>query len=123
MGKLFANYGIFMAHIEPLKQVEIICVVRKWFHGKYPMHFVIFLVLLTPIQVFGLKTQQEIHESLNTIKIINEFFWTMGKLKILIFYKISRRSNSDKQWRIYVRYFPKLTRFSNNHENFNCKLK
>ena len=87
------------------------------------MHLVMFLGLLTTIQVFGLITQQEIHKSVNTIKIINEFFWTMRKLKILIFYKISRRSDCGKQWRIYIHYFPKLARFSNNHENFIYKLK
>ena len=108
MEKILPIYGIFMAHIEPLsqtdsqalKRVEIKKVVRKWFHGNYPMHLAMFFSLLTPIQVFSLTTQCEVHEPVDSIKRINESFWTIGKLKILIFYKISKRSNIGKQWRI-----------------------
>ena len=44
----------------------------------------LFLDILTPIKVLNLITQQEVHDPINTIKRINEFFWTMTKLKILI---------------------------------------
>ena len=48
------------------------------------MHLAIFLDILTPIKVLSLTTQQEVHDPVNNIKRINEFSWTMTKLKILI---------------------------------------
>ena len=48
------------------------------------MHLTVFLDILTPIKVLSLTTQQEVHDPVNTIKRINEFSWTMTKLKILI---------------------------------------
>ena len=35
-----------------------------------------------------LTTQEEVHDPVNTIKRINEFSWTMTKLKILICYSL-----------------------------------
>ena len=75
MENTLPNYGIFMSHIEPLyqnnsqalKRVEIKSVVRKWFHGKYPMHLAIFFSFLTPIQVFSLTMQYEVHEPVNIL--------------------------------------------------------
>ena len=62
MENTLPNYGIFMSHIEPLyqnnsqalKRVEIKSVVRKWFH-------------VTPIQVFSLTMQYEVHEPVNIL--------------------------------------------------------
>ena len=68
------------------------------------MHLAIFLDILTPIKVLSLTTQQEVHDPVNTIKRINEFSWTMTKLKssekTYQFYKISERSNFDRKWEV-----------------------
>ena len=48
------------------------------------MHLTVFLDILTPIKVLSLTTQQEVLDPVNSIKRINEFSWTMTKLKILI---------------------------------------
>ena len=89
---ILANYNIFMAHIESLfqkdskvlKRAEVEGLAKKWLQGKYPMHLPMFLDIVTPIKVLSLTTQQEVHDPVNTIKRINEFSWTMTKLKILI---------------------------------------
>ena len=89
---ILANYSIFMAHIESLSQrdsqalkwAEIEGLCKKWLQGKYSMHLAVFLDILTPIKVFSLTALQEVHDPINTIKKINEFSWTMTKLKMLI---------------------------------------
>ena len=48
------------------------------------MNFAMFFDNLTPIQVLSLTSQQEVHDPVNSIKRINEFSWTMTKLKMLI---------------------------------------
>ena len=48
------------------------------------MHLAVFLDILTPIKVLSLTALQEVHDLINTIKRINEFSWTMTKLKMLI---------------------------------------
>ena len=48
------------------------------------MNFAMFFDSLTPIKVLSLTTKQEVHDPVNNIKRINEFSWTMTKLKILI---------------------------------------
>ena len=81
-----------MAHIEPssqtdlqaLERAEIEGLAKKWLQGKHPMHLAMFLDIFTPIKVLSLTTQQEVHDPANTIKRINEFSWTMTKLKIFI---------------------------------------
>ena len=89
---ILANYDSFGAHIEclsqtdsqALKQAEIEGLAKKWLQGKYSMNFAMFFDNLTPIKVLSLTTQQEVHDPVNHIKRINEFSWTMTKLKILI---------------------------------------
>ena len=89
---ILANYDSFGAHIEclsqtdsqALKQAEIEGLAKKWLQGKYSMNFAMFFDSLTPIKVLSLTTKQEVHDPVNNIKRINEFSWTMTKLKILI---------------------------------------
>ena len=84
-----ACYIIFMLQIESLSQTESQALRRAEIERLakkyliYPVHLVRFLDFLTPIKVLRLKTQQEVHDPTNMIKRINEFSWTMAKLKIL----------------------------------------
>ena len=79
-----------MTHIESLsqtdsqalKRAEIEGLPKIWLQRKYPMHLAMFLDILKPIKVLYLIVQ--VHDPVNTIKRINEFSWTMTKLKILI---------------------------------------
>ena len=78
-----------------------------------------------------LTTQQEVHDPVNTIKRINEFSWTMTKLKILICYSLDesciRRTNftkflkevTDRKWRVELPgyYSP------NSSSKFKCAFK
>ena len=88
---ILANCSIFMADIaslsqtdsQALKWAESEGLAKKWVQGKYSMHLAMFLDILRPIKALSLSTQQEVHDPVNT-KRINEFLWTMTKLKLLI---------------------------------------
>ena len=89
---ILANCSIFMADIaslsqtdsQALKWAESEGLAKKWVQGKYSMHLAMFLDILRPIKALSLSTEQEVHDPVNTIKRINEFLWTMTKLKLLI---------------------------------------
>ena len=93
-----------------MKQAETERLAR---HLIYPMHLAMFSDFLTKINLLRSTTQQEAHDPINRIKRINEFSWTMAKLKILTsnslgqsskgltnFSKVSKRSNFNRQWRV-----------------------
>ena len=111
---ILTNYNIFMAHIESLsrtdsqalKRVENEGLAKKWLQGKCPMHLAMFLDILTPIKVLSLTTQQEVHDPVNTIKRINEFSWTMMKLKILIG---SSLDESSKRLTNFTKFLKEVT--------------
>ena len=77
-----------MTHIESLsqtdsqalKQAEIEGLPKISLQRKYLMDLAMFLDILKPIEMLCLIVQ--VHDPIKTIKRINEFSWTMTKLKI-----------------------------------------
>ena len=88
---LLSNYGSYMAHIESLcqtdsqatKRAELLGFVKKWKHASFPIHTAIFLDVLSPIPHLSIAFQQEEHDPVKAVWRIQEFKWTMAKLKIL----------------------------------------
>ena len=111
---ILGNCDIFMAHIESLsqadlqalEQAEIEALAIKWLQWQCPMHLAMFLNLLTPTQVLSLTTWQEVHDPVNTIKKINEFTWTMVKLKILTG---NSHDESSKQLINFTKFLKEVT--------------
>ena len=77
------------------------------------MHLTVFLDILTPIKVLSLTTQQEVHDPVNNIKRINEFSWTMTKLKILISNSLDK---SSKQLTNFTKFLREII-LTDNGEN------
>ena len=111
---ILGNYDIFMAHTESLsqadsqalEQAEIEALAIKWLQWQYPMHLAMFLNLLTPTQVLSLTTWQEVHDPVNTIKKINDFTWTIVKLKILTG---NSHDESSKQLINFTKFLKEVT--------------
>ena len=111
---ILANYSIFMADIESLSQTdsqalkwaEIKGLAKKWVQGKYYMHLAMFLDILRSIEVLGLTRQQEVNDPVNTIKRINEFSWTITKLKLLISNSVDE---SRKQLTNFMKFLNQVT--------------
>ena len=49
----------------------------------YSINIAIYFNVLSPIKIIALSWQQEIHNSVKAVCKINEFSWTMAKLKLL----------------------------------------
>ena len=92
METVLQNYGVFMQHLELLAQTdsqaleraELVGWSKKWMDAKYPIHLAIYLDVLTPLKVLSLSFQKGKHDPVSAIRCINEFNWSMAKLKILI---------------------------------------
>ena len=56
--------------------------------------------------MLSLTTEQELHDPVNTIKRINEFSWTMAKLKILIG---SSLDESSKRLTNFTKFLKEVT--------------
>lgn len=92
METILENYGVFMAHIESLshtdsqvlKRAELEGFAKKWQHASYPVHMAIYLDVLSPIRRLSLAFQQEKHDPVKAVRRIQDFTWTMAKLKLLI---------------------------------------
>ena len=85
--------------------------------GKYSVHLAMFLDTLTLMlkyQVLSLTAQQEVHDPVNTIKRINEFSWTMTKLKIFISNSVDE---SRKQLTNFMRFLKEVTLTENGSIN------
>ena len=59
---IFANYGVFLTHLESLaqtdpqtlKRAELVNFAKKWVQAKYPIHLALHLNILQPIKVLSL---------------------------------------------------------------------
>ena len=86
------NYGIYMTHVEelavndsqPKKRAEIKGFLAKWKEASIPINMAIYLDVLAPLRRLSLAFQAEFHDPVKHIKRVQEFTWTMGKLKLLI---------------------------------------
>ena len=56
---------------------------KKWKHALFPIHIAVFLDVLSPIRHLSIAFQQEEHDPVKVVWRIQEFNWTMAKLKIL----------------------------------------
>ena len=94
------NYGIFIAHLESLaqtnsqslKKAENEGFAKKWQYAKFPLHLAIYLDVLTPLKVLSVSMQKEEHDPVTILRRIQEFSWTMTKLKTLIANSLDGRS-------------------------------
>ena len=86
------NYGAFMTHLESLaitdsqalKKAEIEGFAKWWKQASYIINAAIYPDVLSPIKRLSLAMQQERHDPVKTVRHVQEFTWTMAKLKILI---------------------------------------
>ena len=89
---VYENYGVFISHLESLAQTdsqalkrnEIEGFSKKWKHSSYIINIAIFLDILSPLRRLAVSFQQEIHNPVKAVRHIQEFTWTMAKLKLLI---------------------------------------
>ena len=86
------SYGAFFNHIEslsesdsnPAKQAELQGYFNKWKDAAIPIYLAIYLDILSPIPRLSLGLQQELHGPVKAVPRIQEFSWTMVKLRALI---------------------------------------
>ena len=86
------NFGIYLQHIEdlanndsqPKKHEELKGHLKKWKEASVVTHMAIHLDVLSPLRRLSLSLQSEFHDPVKQIKRVQEFTWTMSKLKILI---------------------------------------
>ena len=57
---------------------------KKWKHASVPIHIAIFVDVLSPIRRVSIAFQQNKHDPMKAVWRIQEFNWTMTKLKILM---------------------------------------
>ena len=80
-----------MVHIESSSQTdpqatkgaELGGFVKKPKHASFPIHFAIFLDVLSLIHHLSIAFQQDEYDPVKVVPQIQEFNWTMIKLKIL----------------------------------------
>ena len=99
---------------QALKQAEIEGLAKKLLQGKYPMHLAMLLDILTLIKGLSLTATPEVHDPVNTIKTINEFSWTMTKLKILISNSLDE---SSKRLTNFTKFLKEVTLTENGKYN------
>ena len=92
MAIVLENYGIFISHLESLahtdaqslKRAEIESFAKKWKYAKFPLHLAIYLDVLTPLKVLSVSMQKDEHDPVAMLRRVQEFSWTMLKLKALV---------------------------------------
>ena len=100
------NYGALMTHLESLaitdssalKKAEIEGYAKLWKPASYVIHAAIYLDFLSPIKRLSLAMQQERHDPVKTVRHIQEFTWTMVKLKDVF------DESLDKEGSVMTRY-------------------
>ena len=81
-----------MTHLESLAQTDSQALKRselegfskKWQHAKYPLHLAMYLDVLMPLKTLSLGLQKEEHDPVLILRRIQDFNWTMTKLKVLV---------------------------------------
>lgn len=92
MAIVLQNYGIFITHLEYLahtdsqylKKAEIEGFAKKWKYAKFSLYLAIYLDVLTPLKVLSVSMQQDEHNPVTMLRRVQEFSWTMTKLKVLV---------------------------------------
>ena len=67
-----------------MKKAEIEGFAKRWKQASYVIHAAIYLDVLSPIKRLSIAMQQEKHDPVKTVRCVQEFTWTMEKLKVLI---------------------------------------
>ena len=80
-----------MTHLESLAvtdlqglKAEIEGFAKPWKQASYVIHAAIYLDVLSPIKRLSIAMQQEKHDPVKTVCRVQEFTWTIEKLKVLI---------------------------------------
>ena len=92
MKNAFEHFGIYLSHIEdlsnndsqPKKWAELKGFLAKWEQATVPIHLAIYLDVLAPLRCLSLSLQSELHDPVKQIKRVQQFSWTMSKLKLII---------------------------------------
>ena len=103
MEKVLENYGPYMTHLEQLvhtdsqlkKREEIKGFVNKWKDTVYLMHIAIFIDILSPIRGLSLSLQRDKHDPAKITRSLNEFTWTMPKLRLIIENSLDENDNGQ----------------------------
>ena len=86
------SYGILLNHIESLSSTdsqqlrrEQLCgYLKQWRKASIPISIAIYIDVLSPLQRYCLSFQQELHDPVKAVRRVQEFTWTMAKLKLLL---------------------------------------
>ena len=95
------HFGIYLSHIEdlsnndsqPKKRAELKGFLVKWEQATVPIHLAIYLDVLAPLRCLSLSLQSELHDPVTQIKRVQQFTWTMSKLKLIIDASIENEEN------------------------------
>ena len=104
MERILGNYGPYMTHLaqlphsdsQPKKREEIEGYLNKWQDAGYVIHMAIFIDILSPLRRLSLSMQHENHDPVNIIPCINEFTWTMSKLRLIVENSLDGNENQVK---------------------------
>ena len=77
--------------------------VNKWKDTGYLMHIAIFINILSPMQRLSLSLQRDKHDLVKVTRHLNEFTWTMSKLRLII--ENSLDKNGDGQVKTHFKTF------------------
>lgn len=86
---LLKHYGSFMTHLQELaindsqaeKRAQIKGFLNKWEHAKYPISMAVYLDVLPVLARMSLSEQKEEHDPVKAVRRIQDFKWTMVKLR------------------------------------------
>ena len=79
---------------QPKKRAELKGFLTKWEQATVPIHLAIYLDVLAPLRCLSLSLQSELHYPVTQIKRVQQFTWTMSKLKFIIDASIENEKNA-----------------------------
>mgnify|MGYP002804370980 CR=1 FL=1 len=123
------NYGAFVSHLESLahtdsqslKKAEIEGFAKKLKYAKFPLHLAIYLDVLTPLKVLSVSMQKDEHDPVTMLRRVQEFNWTMVKLKALV---SSSLDGSSSRLTNYTKFIKEVSEDENENKVYqHVKLK
>ena len=90
MRNIFANYGVYMGHIEKMtvdksytskERAKFVGYLKKWKHAKTPLYLALFIELLSPARILSLAFQSEEVDIVNTSANIEKSKRMLEKLR------------------------------------------
>ena len=102
MKNALEHFGIYLSHIEdlsnndsqPKKRAELKGFLVKWEQATVPIHLAIYLDVLAPLRCLSLSLQSDLQDPVKQIKRVQQFTWTISKLKLIIDTSIENEENA-----------------------------